>query len=111
MEQVDPLQERIFRSRVADFLFGLSFPANKAQIIRRARHNNTASQVTEALRELPDRAYASIEEVQAAVVYFPPRVWDVEGFPPEALRHDEIEARRIRSNIERAARPTPPRYE
>ena len=111
MPPVDPVQERVFRSRVADFLFGLRFPATKEQIIRCARHNNTASQVTEALRALPDRTYASLVEVQSAVIYHPPRVWDVEGFPPEALKHDAIEAERIRRNIEQAARPTPPRYE
>jgi hypothetical protein len=111
MSQVDPLQERVFRSRVADFLFGLRLPATKEQIIRCARHNNTASQIMEALRDLPDRTYQSLDEIQAAVVYHPPRVWEVEGFPPEALRHDEIEAERIRRNIERAARPAPPRYE
>lgn len=108
MEQVDPIQERVFRSRVADYLFGLRFPATKEQIIRRGRHNNTASQVTEALRLLPDRTYGAMEEIQAAVAYYPPRVWDVDGFPPEAIRHDQIEAERIRRNIGQAARPTPP---
>jgi uncharacterized protein DUF2795 len=104
MDQVDPVQERTFRSRVADFLFGLTFPATKEQIIRRARHNNTASQVAEALRHLPDRDYADLADVQATVRYYPPRVWDVEGFPPEAIKHDEIEAERIRRNISRAER-------
>jgi hypothetical protein len=104
MDQVDPVQARIFRSRVADFLFGLTFPATKEQIIRQARHNNTASQVTEALNRLPDRAYADLADVQVTVVYFPPRVWDVEGFPPEAIEHDQIEGDRIRRNITRAER-------
>lgn len=111
MSSVDPVQERVFRSRVADFLFGLRFPATKEQIIRRARHSNTASQAIEAFRALPDRTYTNLEAIQAAIVYHPPRVWDVEGFPPEALKHDMIEAARIRHNIEQAARPTPPRYE
>jgi hypothetical protein len=108
MEPVDPVQERVFRERVADFLFGLSFPATKEQIIRRAHHNNTASQVMDALRDLPDGDYATLEEIQAAVRYHRPHVWDVDGFPPEALRHDELEAERLRENIQRALRPTPP---
>lgn len=111
MNQVDPLQERVFRSRVADFLFGLRLPATKEQIIRRARHNNTASQIMEALHDLPDRTYHSLDEILATVVYHPPRVWEVEGFPPEARRHDELETERIRRNIAQAARPVPPRYE
>jgi hypothetical protein len=108
MAQVDPLQARVFRSRVADFLFGLHFPATKEQIIARARRNNTASQVIQALRDLPERTYQTLDEVQATVNYSPPLVWDVDGFPAEALRHDEIEAERIRRNIQRAARPIPP---
>ncbi len=108
MEPDDRLQEYIFRSRIADYLFGLQFPATKEAIIRQARHNNTASQAVEALQELPDRTYASMAEVQATVQYHPPHLWDMEGFPPEALEHDRIEAERIRRNIERAARPAPP---
>jgi hypothetical protein len=104
MEQVDPLQEQIFRSRVADFLFGLRFPASNADIIRCARRNNTASQIVEALRELPERTYPDLAAVLAAVTYHPPRVWDVEGFPPEALEHDRAEAERIQRNIQRAER-------
>jgi hypothetical protein len=108
MSAPDPLYERIFRARIADFLHGLAFPATKQAIIQRARHNNTASQIVEALNRLPNQTYASVEAVQAAVAYHPPRVWDVEGFPPEAVRHDEIEAERIRHNIERTERPRPP---
>lgn len=107
MEPADRLQETIFRSRVADYLFGLQFPATKETIIRCAQHNNTASQAIDALRELPDRTYAGMAEVQAAVQYHPPHTWDVEGFPPAALEHDRIEAERIRRNIEQAARATP----
>ena len=58
MEPDDRLQEYIFRSRIADYLFGLRFPVTKEGIIRQARHNNTASQAVEALQELPDRTYA-----------------------------------------------------
>ncbi|MCC6628508.1 MAG: DUF2795 domain-containing protein [Chloroflexi bacterium] len=109
MGDVDPMQERVFRSRVADFLFGLQFPATRQAIIQRARHNNTTSQVVEALSDLPDQTYADLAAVQTAVAYHPPRVWDVEGFPPAALRHDEVEAERIRRNTQRVARPNPPR--
>lgn len=104
MEQRDPTDEITFRSRVADFLFGLPFPATREQIIQRARHNNTASQVMEALRRLPDQTYRSLTEVQAAVSYYPPRHWDDEGFPAEAHEHDRREAERIRRNIEQAQR-------
>lgn len=108
MGEVDPMQERVFRSRVADFLFGLQFPATRQAIIQRARHNNTTSQVVEALSDLPDQTYADLAAVQTAVIYHAPRIWDVEGFPPEALRHDEIETERIRRNTQRVARPNPP---
>lgn len=107
MESADRLQETIFRARVVDYLFGLQFPATKDMVIRRAQHNNTASQAIDALRALPDRTYAGMAEVQAAVHYHPPHIWEVEGFPPAALEHDRIEAERIRRNIEQAARATP----
>jgi glutathione S-transferase len=109
MTEIDPIQERVFRSRVADFLFGLGYPATKAAIIAQARRNNTASQITDALSRLPDRTYVDLGDIQAAVAYHPPHVWDVDGFPPEAIRHDEIEADRLKQNISRADRPLPPR--
>ena len=105
----DPIQERVFRSRVADFLFGLHYPATKQQVIHRARHNNTASQATEALAALPERTFDNLDEILSAISYYPARAWDVEGFPPEAIQHDEIEAERLRLNILRAERPASPR--
>jgi hypothetical protein len=101
---VDPVEELTFRARVADFLFGLNFPASHAQIIQRARHNNTASQIMEALAALPDRQYAHLADVQATVAYHSPRLWDSEGFPAEAHEHDRRETERIRRNIQRAHR-------
>jgi hypothetical protein len=108
MSAAESLQERIFRARVEDFLFGLTFPATKAAIIHRARQNNTASQIVEALATLPNQTFESIAAVQAATAYHPPRVWDVEGFPAEAIRHDEIEADRIRTHIDQAERRASP---
>ena len=101
-------EERVFRSRIADFLFGLTFPATREQIIRQARHNNTASQIVDALLDLPDRAYESMADVQATARYHPPHVWDIDGFPRNAIRHDQIEAERLRGNTARVERPAPP---
>ena len=59
--------DRVFRSRVADFLSDLAFPAGKADIIACAKRHNTASDVLATLLQLPDRKYLSLSDVRAAV--------------------------------------------
>lgn len=55
--------DRVYRSRVADFVGTSPFPAGKAEIVARAQRRNVASDVLADLLQLPDRQYRSLEDL------------------------------------------------
>lgn len=59
--------DRVFRARVADFVGAAPFPASKADVVKRAERRNVASDVLAVLLRLPDKRYASLDELLAAV--------------------------------------------
>ncbi len=74
MAQV-PGGERVYRARVADALRAVTFPADKEQIVFGAQRQNVPSDVLAALLRLPERRYASLQEVLDTVGPPPPTVW------------------------------------
>jgi hypothetical protein len=52
---------------LADYLRGVSFPANKQELLRYARAGNVGSDVLHTIEGLADRSYASVNDVLSAM--------------------------------------------
>jgi hypothetical protein len=52
---------------VASYLRGMSFPANKQDLLRYARASNAGADVLHMIEDLADRSYASASDVLAAM--------------------------------------------
>jgi hypothetical protein len=63
---IDSREVPAFLARVADFVSGQRFPAKKADLVARARHANTSSDVYVVLLNLPDRIYESEADLRRA---------------------------------------------
>lgn len=75
---MDATQWRQFLSRVLDYVGAARYPATKAEVVAQARRGNVPSDVLGMLLKLPDRTYASAQEVVAQV--------EAAGPPPEHVK-------------------------
>ena len=51
---------------LAHGLKGAHFPMNTRQLVEHARHNNAPNGVVEAIKQMPDREFSSLAEVEHA---------------------------------------------
>lgn len=54
-------------NQVQKYLNGISYPANKSDIVRHARTKGADNTIIDALNKLPDQAYSSIGDVTKAM--------------------------------------------
>ena len=52
---------------IEKFLKGMNYPANKGDIIAKARENDASEEVISALEKMPDREYESPADVNRAL--------------------------------------------
>ncbi len=58
----------VFKSRLADFLYTLKFPATKAHVEAALVSGNASEYLVEAVSLIPDRVYTDFDDVASEVL-------------------------------------------